>query len=342
VLKAELAWPATAPYPVSAAVPGLSFNWSAHVQLADDNDNWPITWADDDNQYTSWGDGPGFGSSRASLGVARIGGSSPESFTGSNVWTGNGKSYGIISIAGALYMWVSPGSDGTNYEEARLYKSTNHGASWSQASWAFTKQDGLILPTFLQFGKDYSGARDAYVYVYANHYKGEESLRVQKPGEIALIRVPKTGIMDRSQYEFYSGTDSGGNPQWTATLSARKAVFNDPNGVGWCTGGALYNTGLKRYLLVTEYSTTAEGNLAVFEAPAPWGPWRTVYYGNIGRTTFYSNFSQKWMSADGRDFVLVFSGTGAYDSWNTVRGSFSGVPTADTSPPLPPVSLQVE
>ncbi len=330
-----------APYSQSTVIPGLSFDWSSHRSLASDNDNWPITWADDDHQYSSWGDGPGFGSSRASLGVARIAGDSPDSFSGANIWTGDGKSYGIISVGGVLYMWVSPGSDGTNYEEARLYRSTNHGSSWSQADWAFTKQDGLILPTFLQFGKDYAGARDNYVYVYANHYKGASSLQVQKPGEIALLRVPKTAIMDRSQYEFYAGTDGGGNPLWTKTLSSRKPVFNDSNGVGWCTSGALYNAGLKRYLLITEFDATVQGNLAVFEAPAPWGPWRTVYYGNVSRPTFFANFSQKWMSTDGRDFVLVFTGTGEYDSWNTVRGRFSGGSPPDTAAPLSPVGVQV-
>jgi hypothetical protein len=331
-----------APYAASTVIPGLVFEWSTHRQLASGSDNWPITWADDDQQYTSWGDGNGFGPSRTSLGVARIAGISPESFTGSNTWTGSGKAYGIISVDGVFYMWVSPGSDAENYNEARLHRSTDHGATWSPANWALTKQDGLILPTFLQFGKDYAGARDNYVYTYANHFQGSSSffLEVQKPGEISLLRVPKTEIMDRTKYEFYAGSDANGNPQWTKSLSQHKPVFQDTNGVGWCTGGALYNAGLKRYLLVTEYQATGAGNLAVFEASAPWGPWRTVYYGNIGRPTFFANFSQKWMSADGRDFVLVFTGVNDYDSWNTVRGSFSVTSSPDTSAPAPPVGLQ--
>ena len=328
------------PYPQSTIIPSLSFDWSTHRRLADDSDNWPITWADDDHQYTSWGDGPGFGSSRASLGVARIAGSSPETMAGTNSWTGSGKSYGILSVQGVLYMWVSPGSDGDNYQEARLYRSTDHGSSWTQANWAFTKADRLILPTFLQFGRDYAGAFDSHVYVYANHYQGETSLRVQKPGEIALLRVPKTAIMDRSQYEFFGGLDAKGNPLWTSTLSARQPVFTDANGVGWATGGVLYNAGLGRYLLITEYNITGEGNLGVFEAPKPWGPWRTVYYGNIGRASFYANFSAKWMSQDGRNFVLIFTGVGSDDSWNTLRGSFGS--DSDTVAPASPKNLQVK
>ncbi len=75
-------------------------------------------------------------------------------------------------------MWVSPGSGAKNYQEARLYRFTNRGASWTAASWAFKKQDGFILPTFLQFGRGYAGARDPYVYIYANHLHDDSSLAV--------------------------------------------------------------------------------------------------------------------------------------------------------------------
>ena len=30
------------------------------VRKAHDSDNWPLTWADDDKQYTAYGDGRGF------------------------------------------------------------------------------------------------------------------------------------------------------------------------------------------------------------------------------------------------------------------------------------------
>ena len=49
-----------APYPPSAVITGVTFDWSTHVRLAPGSDNWPITWADDDHQYTCWGDGGGF------------------------------------------------------------------------------------------------------------------------------------------------------------------------------------------------------------------------------------------------------------------------------------------
>ncbi|MEJ2750774.1 MAG: hypothetical protein P8183_23135, partial [Anaerolineae bacterium] len=126
---------AAAPYGPSPFITAVTYNWDTHVQLAPGSDNWSLTWANDGHQYTSWGDGGGFGGTnsdgRVSLGVARVEGNW-NNYTGYNVWGGKnpeslnspqdleGKSYGIMSVDGVLYMWVSPGSDATNYQEARL------------------------------------------------------------------------------------------------------------------------------------------------------------------------------------------------------------------------------
>lgn len=337
----------TPPYLPSSVVADVTFDWSTHDRRAEGSDNWPVTWADDDHQYTSWGDGGGFEGTnrdgRVSLGVARIEGSASR-YQGFNIWGGKdspnpatfeGKSYGILSVDSVLFMWVSPGSDATNYEQAKLYESTNHGASWKAANWAFVKSEGLILPTFLQFGKGYRDARDDFVYVYAVHFKPKilsikDQLRVQKPGEIALMRAHKTKIMDRSAYEFFRGLDGGKNPIWTKDLKSRRPVFEDRNGVGWNTSVS-YNRGINRYLLITEHTATFRGNLGIFDAPAPWGPWTTAKYtsgfgaSKIEPTSFFWNFSNKWLSPDGQDFTLVFTGTGqgtGNDSWNTVKGTF--------------------
>jgi hypothetical protein len=111
------------PYEHSNVIDEIVFDWSSHIKLASGSDNWPITWADDDHQYTSWGDGGGFGGSnsdgRVSLGVARVEGGET-SYKAFNVWGGKmpeyasqfgGKSYGIISIEGVLFKGVSPGSN---------------------------------------------------------------------------------------------------------------------------------------------------------------------------------------------------------------------------------------
>jgi hypothetical protein len=339
-----------APYPSSPVIQSVSFDRSSHDRLAPGSDNWPITWADDGHQYTSWGDGGGFGGTNSdgqvSLGVARIEGGW-NNYRGFNIWGGKnpesradfgGKSYGIISIDGVLYMWVGPGSGPKNFNEARLYRSTNHGASWRGASWKFTKSEGLMMPTILQFGRDYAGARDNFVYHYFIEPQDDNDLVIQKPGRIYLLQVHKDDIFSsKSNYQYFNGLDSAGNPNWSNNIRNKKPVFEDPNGVGWNVAVS-YNAGLGRYLLTTEHAKSHASNLEIFGAPEPWGPWTTVgYYSNWQGfdNPFYWNFSNKWLSSDGRDFTLVFTGVKANDSWNTIRGSFTVAPTAPPPPPPP-------
>jgi hypothetical protein len=331
---------AASPYPDSSTITGVSFNWATHIRLAPGSDNWPITWADDDNQYSAWGDGGGFGGTnsdgRVSLGFARIEG--PKGgYTGYNVWGGKnpehpatfgGKSYGIICVDGMLYAGVN---DQATPAFDRVCKSTDHGATWSATSWSIPADERTI--TFLQFGKNYAGARDNYVYVYAPWDRWDV------PGtEVWLARVPKTEIMTWASWEFYGGM-SGGSPVWTS-YSGRQSVFHDTR-VCWAVSVS-YNAGIGRYLLCnTHKNPETESGLGIFDAPEPWGPWTTVAYyddwhglSSTGSSFFYS-FPNKWMSADGLNFVMIWTGTGDHDAWNTVEGSFTTVPP---SPPDPATS----
>jgi hypothetical protein len=182
------------------------------------------------------------------------------------------------------------------------------------------------MPTFCQFGKDYRDARDHYVYIYAPRLQGQPvRLNVHKPGQIDLLRVPQDCLGDRSAYEFFAGLDGSGHPTWTEDLAARRPVFEDDRGVGWCLSVS-HSVGLQRYFLCTEHDETDRGNLGLFDALEPWGPWTTVgYYNNWGNFdhTFFWNFSNKWLSTDGQRFTMIFIGTGHNDAWNTVQGTFS-------------------
>ncbi|MFQ5583561.1 MAG: hypothetical protein ACE5GL_03905, partial [Calditrichia bacterium] len=182
----------------------MTFHFSTLDERASGSDNWAITWADDDHQYTSWGDGGGFGGTnsngRVSLGFARVEGPK-NNYQGYNVWGGKnpenpaqfeGKCYGIISIDGTLWMWrTGSGSGSTSYDSQKLYKSTNHSATWQYAGVEYRTNDfspsypRFYAPTFCQFGKDYAGARDNYVYIYAPE-TNNSSWNVQIPGRITL------------------------------------------------------------------------------------------------------------------------------------------------------------
>lgn len=288
----------TSPYPQSTFVTGVNFDITTQRSEATGSDNWPITWADDGHQYASWGDGGGFGGDntlgRVSLGFARLEGDKTN-YTGFNVWGGlnpenpsqfGGKSYGIISINGVLYAWWGPGNNATSYNETRLLKSTDKGAIWEQSAWDFISlDDRLIMPTILNFGQDYAGARDNYVYHYFIYKQGTPTnLTVHQPGIVYLARVDKNLIPNTSDpnninsYEFFAGLDGGGNPTW-GDVASKQPVFQDANGVGWNLSVS-YNQGLDRYILMTEHTQSFQGNMGMFEASEPWGPWSTVDYFN--------------------------------------------------------------
>ena len=317
-------------------------------EFAPGSDNWAITWADDDHQYTTWGDGGGFGGTnsggRVSMGVARLEGSK-DKYTGYNVWGGKapeapatftGKSYGILSIAGVLYLWRGgEGSDAGAFKAQKLYRSTDHGRHWTDTGVQFdpdmdSNSHGIFCPTFLQFGRDYAGARDRYVYSYGPEIQDRSDWNVQKPGKIALMRVSADDIEDQSKYEFFVGFDDAGTPEWTVDYTKRTPVFTDAvNGV--MRTSVSYNAGLKRYFLMTQQVNRfrdRNGHIGIYDAPEPWGPWTTVLFANAwstglqdGAKTVYWNFANKWLSPDGRRFVLVYTGDGP-DNWGTVEGTF--------------------
>jgi len=156
------------PYPASPVIQGIE--WApveTIIRRASGSDNWPITWADDDNLYTAYGDGWGFEpktEQKLSLGIAKIAGSPPD-FKGINVRTKSGerlgqgakgaKASGMLMVDGVLYMLVR------NTGNSQLAWSTDHGKSWTWSDWKFTTSFGA--PTFLNFGRNYSGARDDFV-----------------------------------------------------------------------------------------------------------------------------------------------------------------------------------
>lgn len=339
---------ATSPYPPSPVIRSVEFDWSTHKREAPGSDNWQLTWADDDHLYGAWGDGGGFGGTnsdgRVSLGVARIEGS-PDNYRGVNIWGGknalapaqvDGKSWGMICIGGVLYMWVVPGSPlEIMQREARLYESRDHGKTWRPADWAFTRDEHLSIPTICQFGRNYSGARDRFVYHYFIDPRDQKSDTIQRPGTVYLARCDRRKVMDRSAYQFFAGIVRG-KLEWTADVARKQPVFEDrSNGVGWVMS-VTYNAGLRRYLIMTDHTTSNRGNLGIFDAPEPWGPWSTVCYfdesqgnqfgaGHVEPNTFFWNMPTKWQSRDGLQFGLVFTGSGRgkdNDSFNLTLGRF--------------------
>lgn len=307
---------AVAPYPPSRRIVGIDWAPAATiVRQASGSDNWPLTWADDDSLYTAYGDGWGFEPKvpkKLSLGLAKIVGG-PEGFNGINIRSPTGeqigdgskgkKASGMLMVDGRLYMWVR------NAGNSQLAWSDDHAQTWTWSDWRFTSSFGC--PTFLHFGRNYTGARDDYVYAYSF-----DSDSAYRPADgMVLARVPKRRVTDRAAYDFFGGLDPDGNPLWTKDIAQRQPVFRHP---GRCyRSGISYNQPLKRYLwcqTIPGGDTRFEGGFAVYDAPEPWGPWTTVFCTekwDVGPGES-SSIPTKWISAHGKMIHLVFSGDDSF------------------------------
>lgn len=208
---------------------------------------------------------------------------------------------------GVLYMWIRNANE--NGEESQLARSSDHGNTWTYSGWKFTP--GFGYPTFLNFGKNYQGAKDNFVYIYSHDEKD-----AYKPADqMVLARVAKNKILDRKAYEFFKTIDNQGEPVWSKDIAERGAVFTHS---AMCyRSGISYNSGLKHYLWCQIHPETNhpqgsrfQGGFGIYEAPEPWGPWYTVYYTknwDVGPGDT-SSLPTKWMSYDGKMCYLLFSG----------------------------------
>ncbi len=304
-----------APYPPSPVIKAI--HWAPKgsiVRKARGSDTWPMTWSDDSAQYTAYGDGQGFDPpvpEKLSLGFAKVVGM-PENFMGIDIRSVTGerkgegvrgeKASGMLSAGGVLYLWAR------NAGNSQLAWSLDHAKKWTRCDWKFETSFGC--PTFLNFGRDYAGARDDYVYVYSPDGDGA----YQPADRMVLARVPKGRIKERGAYEFFEGVSPEGIPLWTQDIAQRRSVFDHQKGC--CRSSISYDPGLKRYLWCQTLPGDARfhGGFGIYDAPEPWGPWTTAYFTEDwdvgpGET---SSFPTRWMSADGKTLHLVFSGDDSF------------------------------
>ncbi len=328
-------------YPQSNVIAGVEFDDATARTEAPGSDIWPITWAADDELYTAWGDGGGFGGTndegRVSFGVARVIGG-PRDYRGENLAGGvgaphappfTGKSEGILALGDTLYLWRDGDASSPGYFKfVELWRSDDLGATWRATGVRFSKSEdfpagdaGMFAPAFCQFGRAYAGARDDYVYVYAPDIIDPSHWHVRLPGRINLLRVHRDRLENKAAYEFFAGVDDAGQPRWTHDLARRQPTWADAvNGTHRIA--VSYNPGLRRYLLTT-ITKDRSGWMSIYDAPEPWGPWTHVHTEHNperwGALTIIFTFVNKWLSADVRDFVIVHTKN---DRWASIEGRF--------------------
>lgn len=302
-----------APYPQSAVIRKVTFDPAATVtRKAAGSDNFPLTWAKDGDLYTSWGDGWGFEpliDKKLSIGMSKLSGG-PADYQATNIRsdsierTGEGrngpKASGLLSVGGNLYMWVR------NVDNSQLVWSEDLGKTWT---WGFRFETGFGSPSFLNFGRDYSGARDEYVYAYS---QSGPSAYATDDG-VVLARAPKAKLRERSAWEFFVRAGKDGRADWTRDIARSGPVFSFPDHVQRVD--AIYHPGLERYLLAVGYNHSSGWGL--YDAPEPWGPWTMAFH--TERWDMYGThgyrLTPKWSARDGSWMSLVFSGLKENDAF---------------------------
>jgi hypothetical protein len=345
----------TSPFPKSTVFTSISWDVAHQTEFAGGSDLWPTTWGADGNIWGGWGDGGGFGGSntvdRVSLGFAKISGT-PPSIVGTNVW-GNtnagagkatyqatfcGKPESILSVGGVLYAWI-----GSSYNPSasdnpacpsnpsvsnhHLAWSSDSGETWKESSWDFTDTSGgYVFNSFLQYGQDYAGAKDSYVYLYG--YKNGDS-------NTYLARVPTSSITDETTYRVFTGLNSSGSATWSSTFDP---TLSKPALTGIGGGSFFYHAATGRYIDATFYGDSAN-LLAMFDAPTMWGPWTTIDFetnwASLGTTgeSLAITFPAKWISSDGTTMWGVFSwGDSNGDAFHLMKATLTIA--GKTPPPL--------
>ncbi len=313
--------------PPSQPITAINFNFGTllnttpgNTVTAEESDNWPITWAWNGHQYTSFGDGEGFHNlsgnqtTRASIGVTRIEGdnSNYSAFdvfkSGKNMPDSEtGKCYGMLGANGKLYMaWdfrilesVRPGrgSGFDRYEESTICSSSDGGASWTEeirwngSDWG-NDLDGFYGMSFVNYGQDHGGARSpktfgAYIYLTICEHDNLV-YDCQIPGGIGLMRVLEANIEsgNKADWEYLSAIDGNNSPSWSTVITDRINHFQDSQD-GNDVASIIFNEPLGRYLLTTFHNQRNTGPqstdslIGIYEAPEPWGPWTTVLKTNV-------------------------------------------------------------
>jgi CubicO group peptidase (beta-lactamase class C family) len=314
-----------APYPASPISRAVVWDPPDSIRRrARGSDNWPITWMDDDSMLAAYGDGWGFEPKvprKLSLGLARVTGG-PDDFQGVNLRSetaekiGQGregiKASGLLMVDSVVYMWAR------NAGNSQLAISRDRGRSWTWSDWKFETSFGC--PTFINYGRNYGGAPDGWVYVVSP----DISSAYEPADRMVMARVPVDRIAERSSYQFFVSMDEEHRATWSADLGKRGVAFEH---AGRCyRGGICYNEGLKRYLWCQTLPESThpqgprfQGGFGIYDAPHPWGPWTTLFFTeawDVGPGES-SVLPTKWISQDGRTIHLLFSGD---DSFSVRRG----------------------
>jgi len=321
-------------------------------------DMWPVTWAGDGHLYAAAGDNCGIPKTTfTAMNVFVVRGIpggkidieevhhqpiDPKLYCRGILVDANYgiKPAGLLGMDGLLYMSVENINYGDNPRFNRQHNingwiitSRDNGRTWNpDASFQTFFTGRTASAHFVQFGRDYAGARDGFVY--AHFPCGMDGQSYWCNNDCILIgRVPRNHLLDRRAWEFLVGYDNTGAPRWDGDDALAIPIFSYPGFTG--ENHVAYNAGLRRYIMGNYAFYDQQGRprpyhqpparnytsqLTLYEAPEPWGPWRQFWQvDDWGKGCYQPVFPTQWISADGQEMVMVYSGNDAYYTFTMQR-----------------------
>ena len=322
------------PYPQSKVIKGIRWLTKPMVFPGSDGDTWSCTWADDDRIYSTGDDTNGINKDTFSnLAFFKVEGTPPShqvSLVNSMSAYGKAcerdpidswKANGLICVDGVLYMSVSQHSGALDYGDfiqrtydASIIKSTDHGRTWSPKRRLPTfLSPRFSTPFFVQFGRNYEGAMDDYVYaVSATSWNNGNHLTLGR------VRRDLIGRLEGGDWEMFAGLEPDGNPRWQQcrlhVAWDEWAIFKFRNFTSMT--GMHYVPAIDRFLLPEWAYVDLDGAdpwrqtfLHLYEAPKPWGPWSLVHVEeDFGNAWYNPSLPAKWFEDGGRRMWMVCGG----------------------------------
>jgi hypothetical protein len=226
--------PSPAPTPTGPTGPskitGVTFDWTSYGTMALGSDNWPTTWSNDDNQYSMWGDGDGFGGAggKTSFGVARIEGNS-----GNGNYRGVNRYGGVRSECPELYAQASNSS---------WWRWNNTGWSSSPAP-AASPNASILTVAQSQAGGSLVTSDGTWTFGAASNAYGNAILLngSSAPGHARLLEVPIIGKSHGAPLSLagilYTWITPGSGASGYASFSLYKSV---DKGCTWAPVGVTF------------------------------------------------------------------------------------------------------
>lgn len=247
------------------AIKGIKRLEETVTRIESVGDNWHMTWAADDRQYTSLCDGTGFPGMPQPYYNSRaytISGAPPAPTFGflpgyPDLISIHGTrevsryyNFGILALDNHIYQFLSAPNHPFSEPDPRfvgikLIDSPDNGATWrnqdgsapvvweawearSRENMLFFEEpgDAFSLITVLQMGQNYRENKDGYVYLYAPNGNIEGTMN-----QLVLCRVPKSALLQRRAYQFFAGRGRDGSARWSPRIEEREPVHTFP--AGW-------------------------------------------------------------------------------------------------------------